>query len=474
MSDLCKLICSDEFGILKLTAHSNGLFDEGIELCTDGNNISLRSPSVPLARILPSTDLKHNTMRKISLSYLLAKAVWQSYDSDWMDGSWTKHTVHFMRQRLDKTEAKGLLDHRPFISAAFDLFESSGHEDVKPPKLTHIFPKILALGLVLLEVELGEGLETQCSAEYLDDQGQLRPNASHIAAADILKSKTWNNRTRTLPLIRQVIEVCLKPDTSVLGIDAIVVRQNLNKFVVAPLAALFKMMSLGVSPEDFNAGPIEFDGNGTFLKPKNGMISHEAPASEAPRSPPASFTASPPPPCDATLLASNSMVRNMTVLYLILAETTKQITNGHSWLHRFDQTNIHLWNTANSNPPEKAERTTLTTIIESNPARPVKVAILDTGCDIDHAFFNGPGDEHRDNLLGRWWDCLNESEEPVDDDCDRHGTALTALMLRLAPGAEVYVVRIAKNMAGLSAAEATIAKVWLHCGILGCVILTKL
>jgi hypothetical protein len=260
----------------------------------------------------------------------------------------------------------------------------------------------------------------------------------------------------------------------VLGTDALVVRQNMNKFVVAPLAALFKMMSLGVSPEDFNSGPIEFDGNKTFLKPKNRMIPHEAPASEAPRSPPASLSASPPPPCDATLLASNAMVRHMPVLYPILAETTKQITNGHSWLGKFDRTNIHLWNTANSNLLEKPERTTLTTIIESKPARPVKVAIFDTGCDIDHAFFNGPGNEHRDNLLERWWDCLNESEEPVDDDCDRHGTALTALMLRLAPGAEVYVVRVAKNRAGLSAAKATIAKVWLHCGILKCVRFTNL
>jgi hypothetical protein len=460
VSDLCSLICSEELGLLKLTASSNGLFDEGIELCNDEHNISLRAPSVPLARILRSADLKQDMMRKVLLSYLLAKAVWQFYDSDWMEGLWTKDTVHFMRQRLDNREAKSLLDHRPFISAAFETSLSSSDATPQPPRRTHIYPKILALGLVLLEIELGEGLENHCPDEYLDDNGQLRPNAGHLAAADFLKSKTWKDRTRTLMPIRQAIEICLKPDTSVLGTDPTIVRHELNNSVVASFAALFKMMS-GVSPEEFNPGPIKFDGNGTFLKRKNGAPLREAPASETPH--PLPEPSSVRPADNAVLLASSSKVRNIASHEPKLANTPSQTSDSHSWLHKFDLANIHLWDVAHGNLVGTTKPTTLTAIIESNPSRPVRVAILDTGCDIDHAFFNGPGEVHSDNLYSRWWDCLDESTEPVDNDPNRHGTALTALMLRLVPGAEVYVVRIAKDLAGLAAAKSTIAKVGLHC-----------
>jgi hypothetical protein len=100
--------------------------------------------------------------------------------------------------------------------------------------------------------------------------------------------------------------------------------------------------------------------------------------------------------------------------------------------------------------------------LQGTPSRAVKVAILDTGCDIDHIFFSGPGANQRDNLVDRWIDCLEESEEPVDDDAERHGTALAALMLRLLPGAELYIVRVAKDAKGLSTAEGTIAEVYIY------------
>lgn len=117
-------------------------------------------------------------------------------------------------------------------------------------------------------------------------------------------------------------------------------------------------------------------------------------------------------------------------------------TESLSWLKRFDTANTNLAPPASSNLP-----------------RSVKIAILDTGCDIAHKFFSGPGINKADELQDRWADFLDESSEPVDGDAGRHGTALTCLLLRLAPGAKIYVIRVAKDSNGLLGARKVVAKV---------------
>lgn len=65
---------------------------------------------------------------------------------------------------------------------------------------------------------------------------------------------------------------------------------------------------------------------------------------------------------------------------------------------------------------------------------------------MEHTFFSGPGDGQAHRLDGHWFDCLGESNEPIDEDLGRHGTAMVALLLRLLPHAEIYVVRVARGM----------------------------
>ncbi|KLU90810.1 hypothetical protein MAPG_10661 [Magnaporthiopsis poae ATCC 64411] len=90
--------------------------------------------------------------------------------------------------------------------------------------------------------------------------------------------------------------------------------------------------------------------------------------------------------------------------------------------------------------------------------RPVRVAVLDTGLDMEADCINGLG-------LTRppaWKDYVGDSSEPVDDDGEKHGTAVAALLLRTATHADVYVIRIAENQKKLSEAEAAIEKAIRH------------
>ncbi|KAK7418747.1 hypothetical protein QQX98_003765 [Neonectria punicea] len=70
--------------------------------------------------------------------------------------------------------------------------------------------------------------------------------------------------------------------------------------------------------------------------------------------------------------------------------------------------------------------------------------------------------DYTDDLYHRWYNCPGESLEPVDRDPARHGTALTCLLLRLAPGTAVYVVRVARDSSGLEDASGIIGKDILH------------
>lgn len=62
-------------------------------------------------------------------------------------------------------------------------------------------------------------------------------------------------------------------------------------------------------------------------------------------------------------------------------------------------------------------------------------------------------------LNDHWKDFWENSANPVDGDKKKHGTALAALLLRVASHAAVFVGRIAKNQAGLSSATKNISKV---------------
>lgn len=92
---------------------------------------------------------------KYLLSYLLAKSVWQFYNTEWMGKEWTKESIHFMFERRQSDPDAGIYLNEPFISARFEP-DASNDDSFLP----HKFPEIKALGIVLLEIELGKSLRT--------------------------------------------------------------------------------------------------------------------------------------------------------------------------------------------------------------------------------------------------------------------------------------------------------------------------
>jgi hypothetical protein len=198
---------------------------------------------------------------KLLLSYFLAKAVWQFYDSKWMQREWTKETVHFMFERRSKTP-KGIFINEPFLSARFDSCHQPRSTDVE--FRSHLFPKLLALGIMFLEIELAIKIEKHRMPEDLGRDGEPTVNADHIAAMEVFnKIELWEE-SETFGVFREVIDACLTPDNfNPFLNDVQGLRDALKKHIVNPLQALYK--TAWENPDISYIRAIELDSLGPSL-----------------------------------------------------------------------------------------------------------------------------------------------------------------------------------------------------------------
>lgn len=84
----------------------------------------------------------------------------------------------------------------------------------------------------------------------------------------------------------------------------------------------------------------------------------------------------------------------------------------------------------------------------------VRIAILDTGYDAKTQFFQRPSRKKR---IVQWKDLVGGQDEHVD--CDGHGTHVLSLAMKVAPGAEICVARVANSAEDLTHSESRIADV---------------
>ncbi|KAK4964402.1 hypothetical protein LTR28_003759 [Elasticomyces elasticus] len=78
----------------------------------------------------------------------------------------------------------------------------------------------------------------------------------------------------------------------------------------------------------------------------------------------------------------------------------------------------------------------------------IRVAILDTGYDRGSIFFRN---RSRRSRIKGWKDLVDGL--PEAEDTDGHGTHVVSLVMKMAPAADIYVARVAKNTDGLQDAS---------------------
>jgi hypothetical protein len=235
---------------LKLAVSDNSLVLQGPGPLSQG--FLLSASSVSLAKL--SNVAKLSRKMKLLLSYFLAKAVWQFYSSEWMQQEWTKETVHFMYERRSRTP-KGIFIDEPFLSARFDNAQPA--QDKDDEFRSHHFPKILALGIMFLEIELGIDIKDYRMPEDLGPDGEPTVNADHIAAIEVFNKTEWDEM-ETFSVFRDVIGACLTPDDFKPFLnDTEGLRDAFEKRIVNPLHILYK--TAWENPDTSHVRAIEVD-----------------------------------------------------------------------------------------------------------------------------------------------------------------------------------------------------------------------
>ncbi len=256
METFCEIITNRSRTQLKLATLDDSLIFLGPGRLSQ--DFLLGASSVSLAKLLNVAKLSRKM--RLLLSYFLAKAVWQFYDSGWMQKEWTKETVHFMFERRSTTP-KGIFINEPFLSARFDGIHQP--RCVDDEFRSHFFPKILALGIMLLEIELGIKIEEYRMRENLGPDGEPNVNADHIAAEEVFnKTELWEVKA-TFRAFKDLIKTCLTPDefhpflNDVQGL-----RDAFKRLIVNPLWALYR--DAWENPDISYVPAIKLDSPGPF------------------------------------------------------------------------------------------------------------------------------------------------------------------------------------------------------------------
>ncbi|KAK7946100.1 subtilisin-like protein [Apiospora aurea] len=362
-------------------------------------------PSISLGQLLEGLFQSKRDLtekRKEVLSWLLAKSVWQYYSSPWMQQPWNKESVHFLLERRDTEghEVAGIFVSEPLLSVSIarhmhgagDGQEKAGGQQKRrlPPfsKPVHLIPKILALGVMLVEIQLGRPIETLYSeAEWSRycPQGKKNQNTDFKICKDIIAKKHFfHDISDPLELL---IKTCIHPSDS---FNPPQVRDE--EGVRHALYPLINRLDVYLSKrKPYNVKPL--------------TLSDPLPSTQ-------SLTAAPSP-----LPRSLPTVPKPNITTHRPGHTMGEITNSTStkdWFDRMASLNYIL----------KAR--------EGDTYDQVKIAVLDTGVDLNDAaseYIDG----YRDFVSGN---------DKVKCDNTGHGTTSISLIFDMCESASVYAVRI--------------------------------
>ncbi|KAH7152141.1 hypothetical protein B0J13DRAFT_658464 [Dactylonectria estremocensis] len=193
------------------------------------------------------THYRLSVREKLALSYIIALSFWQFYSSELMHRVWSSDTIWFMPQADGQCEPQQV-PLKAYISFHQDATKSEedASECIKRRGFIHNYPRIQSLGILLLEIGLGEPLQCQS----FDGQSQ-RLNRRHMKALkkleDLEQTATWDVNPQHLETFIKAIKNCLQLDgLTGMGADLDTSsshfgrREWLHQRVVAVLADLDK------------------------------------------------------------------------------------------------------------------------------------------------------------------------------------------------------------------------------------------
>lgn len=135
--------------------------------------------------------------QKRTLALALAYGMLTLAGSPWLQERWSKEHIQLFR-----THSNGVCHTQPFVAS--DMKQSIDQRKNLPPEVMHPLPPILSLGILLLELETGEAIESMRTDDDYVSPGVVDDNTDFTAAI-----REAENRTMTSPQYKEAILACL-------------------------------------------------------------------------------------------------------------------------------------------------------------------------------------------------------------------------------------------------------------------------
>lgn len=178
--------------------------------------------AVPLSSAFTQPDLNLNVKSKAILQMLLAKATWEFYDSAIIGQGLTSDDIHFIPEKRDGIAG-------PFVNEAVlrTLFtqdvgqknetSSQVSKNASSANMIHKMPKILALGIILLEIETGKSMRTHRLNPRVRPSGDPNINTDYQIACKLVDTgpkahqESIISDINKLSPLRKILPLCIKP-----------------------------------------------------------------------------------------------------------------------------------------------------------------------------------------------------------------------------------------------------------------------
>ncbi|KAI0543779.1 subtilisin-like protein [Xylaria curta] len=363
--------------------------------------------AVPLASIFTSPELNLYDKSKAILEMLVARATWQFYDSDAIGQGLTSHNIHFIcEQRLG---VNGIFINEPVLLTRFPKNKTGTQDDgdILTAEMIHDLPKILSLGILLLELETRKTMEKHRENPKICPPGPFNINTNYKIASNLVATGPNAHPESIISDIdprsplRTILPLCIKS-----GELKIKLQQSLSarKSVPSRINVHNALRSIIYSEIVY---PLETWANQYDDLNRVKPLYEVADTPAMPRlAPPLAPTPQP-----------TSSVNRRDPEYLCEA--------SRKWFAEYEK----LRSVLQPIEPEKG-----------SDYEPIKIAILDTGIKQEEYNYYLECQVHME-----YADFINATPKSTTSDDTGHGTAGISLLVKTCPSASFYIVRVLKG-----------------------------
>ncbi|OCK90638.1 uncharacterized protein K441DRAFT_665937 [Cenococcum geophilum 1.58] len=187
--------------------------------------------AVSLGDFLRNTG-KMTLKQKRILAVILAHTMLQYCGSPWMAEDWNKEHIKFFHQTIERDGAAKLDLERPYLSKGFVTSRTAQGGSSK--YVLHPCSSVLALGILLLEIELGVPIESKRADADLNG-GKVNANTDLFTASRILEESHDNMYNSYFKIIQACIDCKFLVNLQRASLGDEEVRQAVYDEIVVPL-----------------------------------------------------------------------------------------------------------------------------------------------------------------------------------------------------------------------------------------------